>query len=154
MRLDYDAYDTAEPAPQLKQAPVMLPHDQAAAKKLQPSMAGAGAGDAGHHGHPAGRRAHFDTSQEDARQQQTPGSSQWKVRPAEQVCSPGDGAVQSQGAFKGQAGIAEQAAREKGAHSGDSGGWSWRTGWLPTAALQQVAAGAASPPGTCLHVIC
>ena len=162
LHLGNDADAVARPDPEPRQAPVMLPHDQPAARKLQQSMAGAGIGAAGQSGHPAGRQAGSDSSEVTTRQQQSQFPSQRKVGPAEQGPNPKQGAAQSQGALQEQAGGAEQAARAKGgavpgthaqsAHEGNSSGWSWGKGWLPTAALQQVAAGAALLLGAHLYI--
>ena len=164
MHLGNDADAIAKPDPEPRQDPVMLPHDHSAARELQQSMAGAGTEDAGQAEHPAGRQAGSDTLEVDARQQQSQIPSQRKVGPAEQRPSLEHGAVQGQAALKEQAGGAKQAARAKGsampdthspsAHGRDSSGWSWGKGWLPTAALQQVAAGAAPPVSTHLYVTC
>ncbi|CAK0787853.1 hypothetical protein CVIRNUC_011075 [Coccomyxa viridis] len=152
LHLGNDADLLAKSDPEPRQDHVMLPLDHSAARKLQQSMAGARTEDAGQSEHPAGRQAGSDTSEVDARQQQSQVPSQRKVGPAEQRPSPEHGAVQSQAALEEQAGGARQAARAKGsampdthspsAHGRDSSGWSWGKGWLPTAALQQVAAGA------------
>lgn len=164
LHLGNDADLLAKSDPEPRQDHIMLPLDHSAARKLQQSMAGAGTEDAGQSEHPAGRQAGSDTSEVDARQQQSQVPSQRKVGPAEQRPSPEHGAVQSQAALEEQAGGARQAARAKGsampdthspsAHGRDSSGWSWGKGWLPTAALQQVAAGAAPPLSTHLYVTC
>ena len=163
MHLGNDADVAAKSDPEPQQVPVVLPHDQSAARELQQSMAGAGLEDAGQSEHPADRQAGSDSSEVDVRQQRSRSPSQLKAGPAEQGASPKQGAVQSPGALNEQARGAGQAARAKGGavpgtpahstHEGNSSGWSWGKGWLPTAALQQVAAGAAPPLGIHLHVI-